>query len=99
MSSRAYVCPRVSEVLWHEVDEGWVGYEVYAGVTFLLDPLSRFVFDVLSQMPEKTLVSALPMHLERAAPELSGDSWEQLSSILALLESVSLIEVTQSETE
>lgn len=40
-----------SEILWKEVDEGWVRFDAGSGTTLLLSPLARFVLAVIDESP------------------------------------------------
>ena len=44
----------LAEVLWKEVDEGWVRFDPSAGQTLLLAPITRFVLDRLA-VPGRSL--------------------------------------------
>lgn len=47
-AARAPLIAGVSEILWKEVDEGWIRFDPLAGTTLLLAPVARFLLDRLS---------------------------------------------------
>ncbi|MBS0368922.1 MAG: hypothetical protein JSS57_06965 [Proteobacteria bacterium] len=63
----------LADVLWKDVDEGWVRYDPQAGATLLLAPVTRFVLDQLSvpgrQRSEDELIHAICQEEPDAAPE------------------------------
>lgn len=63
----------LAEVLWKDVDEGWVRYDPCAGATLLLAPVTRFVLDQLSVrgrlLSEDELIHAIHQEEPDAQPE------------------------------
>ncbi|MCK9258353.1 MAG: hypothetical protein RBT39_06320 [Azoarcus sp.] len=90
---------QTASVLWKEADEGWVGYIEETGHTFLIDPFSRFVFDVVSDQRDVFTDADLVTRLLEAAPELHGeDVRARLPSALNMLVAAHLIDSADIET-
>lgn len=87
----------LAEVLWKEVDEGWVRYDPSAGETLLLAPITRFVLDQLT-VPGRHLTG---QHLVRAIlheePDAAPEDCQRLVAIaLDALVKAHLIRVESS---
>jgi len=65
-----YVARRTGILRWKEVDEGWAGYSEITGQTFVIDAITRFVFDMIDERPDGILVSELTRRIQQelAAP-------------------------------
>lgn len=81
---------RTKSVCWQEVDEGWAGYCERTGTTFLIDPVSRFVFDIICEAGKGLRLPELSHLLEHNIPE--PGNWKQLDAVLGILVSAGLID-------
>ena len=63
----------LEEVLWKEVDEGWVRYDPSASETLLFAPITRFVLDLLTVpgvgLSEEDMMRAIRQEEPEASPE------------------------------
>lgn len=81
-----------AEVLWKEVDEGWVRYDPSAGETFLLAPISRFVLEQIGASRQPVAVEALIAAVQQEEPEASSEECRlAVSAALDALLTVRLI--------
>ena len=87
----------LAEVLWKEVDEGWVRYDPCVGATLLLAPVTRFVLDQLSvpgrQLSEDELIDSIRQEEPDAPPE---DCRQLVVAALDALIGAHLIQVASS---
>jgi hypothetical protein len=83
-------------VAWKEVDEGWIRYDLLSGRTHLLNPLARFVIEVIEDsslpLPWSTIVERVLSTEQDADPV---DCQVEVQSVLQILLAAQLIESIQ----
>jgi len=47
--AQRYIERHAGPIHWKEVDEGWAGYAELTGQTFVIDAITRYVFDLISE--------------------------------------------------
>ncbi|MEZ5625930.1 MAG: hypothetical protein R3E34_00150 [Rhodocyclaceae bacterium] len=96
--SLRYVSRPVGLIHWKELPEGWVGYAERAGSTFVIDPLSRFVFDCITSAPQGLLLTELSAQLADVSDTTIGsDLSQRISMAVGILIGAQLIETSRIE--
>ena len=71
----------LAEVLWKEVDEGWVRFDPSAGQTLLLAPITRFVLDRLAVPGRSLSDDDLVREVQQEEPEAPADDCRQFVAV------------------
>jgi hypothetical protein len=82
-----------AEILWKEVDEGWIRFDAFSGMTLLLSPLARFALAAIDGNPQPlspTQIVELVLAEERDADPAA--CFVEVESTLQILSGAELIE-------
>lgn len=82
-----------AEILWKEVDEGWIRFDTFSGTTLLLSPLARFVLSAIDESAE-ALSSAqiVELVLAEEGDADPADCFVEVELTLQILSGAELIE-------
>lgn len=84
------------EVVWKEVEEGWVRFDQDSGSTHLLSPLARFVIELINGSSEQISSSAIVERVLAVEQEADPvDCLIEVDAVLKILSEAQLIELSQ----
>ena len=83
---------------WKEVDQGWAGYTERTGQTFVIDPVSRFLWDCIESADGGLTPTELCAHLRSVAEHTPEQELsERVESAIGILKRAELIETAPLE--
>lgn len=74
-------------VFWKEVDEGWIRYEEHSGNTQLINPLARFIIDLIDRSVEPLSIPDIANEVLLAEPDTEPSTC--LVEVVAVLRTLS----------
>lgn len=97
--SPRFIARRVGPIHWKEISEGWAGYAEYSAVTFVIDPVARFLLDGILAAPEGQSRDELASQLASVAENTATrELAERVELAIGILISAQLIEADSIET-
>lgn len=90
---------RVGPIHWKEISEGWAGYAEYSALTFVVDPVARFLLDCILAAPDGQSRDELVTQLAGVAERTTAlELTERVEVAIGILISAQLIETASIET-
>ncbi|MCZ4305082.1 hypothetical protein O4G98_10070 [Zoogloeaceae bacterium G21618-S1] len=96
--SAIYISRGTGLIHWKELSEGWVGYAEQTGNTFVIDPLSRFIFDCIQTAPAGLTQEDMATQLSDVSDAtVTEDLPNRITLAIGILVGAQLIEISTLE--